>query len=426
MAQLEQKWGRDVLRQTTALREDALRSIEQWIAQFNIECALQSCNLHYYLESPSAQDMVAWERERAAYEAAGLVIEDRDGEVGFATQRCFTLPGQAQFNPYLFVHALAQLLAECGVLVFEQSPVLEVEAKEGIVRTAQATLRADHIVMATHTPLGFNLLQAEMEVYREYGVALRTAQPSIPDGVHWIKDKTRSLRPYAVQEEHFLVVVGEKHKTGEHESGVDYAQRLFDYAQERYETQDEHGRWSAQQFKSADGLPYIGPSAHDNVWVATGFGADGLVWGTVAAQIICEGINNTKSDAAELLTPRRFTPVKSAKVWAKENAAVVKHLVGDRLRPSLGTALEDIAPGQGQIIRLEGKTVAAYRDRDGAVCTLSPVCPHLGCHVAWNDQESSWDCPCHGSRFTPIGEVIEGPALRALAAMPAEDGHEPR
>jgi len=70
-----------------------------------------------------------------------------------------------------------------------------------------------------------------------------------------------------------------------------------------------------------------------------------------------------------------------------------------------------------EIIGSRGKKLAAFRDGDGNVCKLSPVCPHLGCHVVWNSAESTWDCPCHGSRFKPTGEVIAGPAEEPLTPI---------
>ena len=113
--------------------------------------------------------------------------------------------------------------------------------------------------------------------------------------------------------------------------------------------------------------------------------------------------------------------MKSAKGWAEENAAVVKHLVGDRLRQVEPASLSSVAPGQGKLVDHQGKTFAVYRASDGTLTVLSPVCPHLRCHVAWNPEQPGWDCPCHGSRFHPDGRVLDGPALSDLERLRLED-----
>lgn len=134
----------------------------------------------------------------------------------------------------------------------------------------------------------------------------------------------------------------------------------------------------------------------------------------MAARILADLVQDRASEAGELLSPRRFTPGKSAKVWATENATVVKHLVGDRLSSAEVERLGDVPAGEGRIVELDGRKFAAFRSPLGALSVVSPVCTHLGCHVAWNGEATSWDCPCHGSRFDTQGNVIEGPALRPL------------
>ena len=352
------------------------------------------------------------EQEFEASRIAGLAPEWLTGHGGpLRIARGFRIAYQAQFNPHRYAQGLAQALATRGVQVFERSRVVELDANPGCVRTEGGQVHAPWIVSATHTPAGFNIVQAEMEVYREYGIAAEI-DGEAPDGIHWITNEVRSIRR---DDAGRLVVVGEKHKTGEPEAGADYIRRLHDWATERFGPARLRHAWSAQQFKPADGLPYIGRSAHDNVLIATGFAADGLTWGAVAASLIAGIIAGQDNDAADRLTPRRFTPAKSAKVWATENATVVKHLVGDRLTRADVDRLGDVAAGQGALVDLDGRKHAVYRDRDGTLFAVSPVCTHLGCHVAWNASETTWDCPCHGSRFRVDGSVIEGPALRPLA-----------
>lgn len=410
------RWGEDVLSQVVRMRQQAVESIGQWVAQYDIDCGFVRCPLVCAVESPDSQQSAAWEIEQAAYATAGLSPVGEASGLPFPVAKSFTVSGQAQFNPCLFTQAMAALLAQCNTRVYERSPVIDLKAREGEVVCAGGVVKARHIVLATHTPLGFNLVQAEMEVYREYGIALAIGSGGLGEGIHWLRDKGRSIRSCRVAGREWLVVVGEKHKTGENEPDVDYFARLESYARARFDVGEVASRWSAQQFTSADALPYIGRSAHDNVWLATGFAADGLTWGAVAAQLICEGIQGEASDAAKLLSPRRFTPIKSVKVWAKESATVVGHLVGDRFG-KLEDGFASVPAGEGRLVDVDGDRCAVYRDGNGEVSVLSPVCPHMKCIVQWNGMEKTWDCPCHGSRFRATGEVIEGPSLSGLSRI---------
>lgn len=311
-----------------------------------------------------------------------------------------------------------RVLAERGVALFENSHVLDVDASEGLVRTEHGQARGQTLVLATHSPTGFNLMQAQMEACREFGIsALVETGASVPDGIFWLSDEGISVRGYRENGRDYLVVVGEKHLVGHDKDGRDFPEALRSYARERFGVNQFVHAWGAEQFKPADGLPYIGRSAHHNVLIATGLAADGLVWGTVAASVLTDLVQGRETAASERLTPRRFTPLKSARVWVKENALVLKRLVETLLGQADHDRLDALAPGDGAIIELDGRKRAVYRDDDGIYAILSPICTHLGCEVAWNGVERSWDCPCHGSRFDTDGTVIDGPAPKPLESF---------
>lgn len=416
LAQVRGKWGDDVTRDVAAMRMQAVDWVQETAARLGIDCGFARRPLFAGVAGDDPGQLETLEEEFAALQVAGLDPQWTDAMPGvpISLRRALHLERQAQFDPYCYTRALANALASRGVQLYEDSAVVDVDASDGRVTTAGGEAGARHIVFATHTPIGFNLVQAEMEVLREYGISATLASGAPPEGIFWIKDQGRSLRHHDVDGRRHLVVVGEKHKTGEPEPGVDYHARLRATVSSHFDVAAFEHAWSAQQFKSADALPYIGRSAHDNVLVATGFGADGLTWGTVAARLVAGLIQGKEEEATELLSPRRFTPAKSGKVWFAENATVVKHLIGDRLSGGDVARLGDVGAGEGRIVEFDGRKFAAYRSPSGDLSVVSPVCTHLGCHVAWNPEATSWDCPCHGSRFDTDGGVIEGPALRPL------------
>jgi len=420
LAPLRRKWNADVVRQVVELRSHAVDRIAQTVERFGIDCDFVRRPLYRLVASPRSERRHSIDEELTACMEAGLdcsLLDDMPA-LPFRLTRGLRIEQQAQFNPQHYCDGLAAALAAAGVQVLEESVVRDIDAGRGLVRTDDGEVQAGHIVFASHVPKGFNLVQAEMEPYREYGVAARLRGEGPPPGIFWVIDEQRSLRGYRHREQDHVVVVGEKHLVGHGDAGSGYNARLAEWLRARFDVEQMAFEWSAQQYRPADELPYIGPSAHGNVLMATGFAADGLVWGTVAARLLGERIAGVdRSGAADLLSPRRFTPLKSASVWAAENATVARHLVGDRLQAAEPLPLRDIARGEGRIVELDGAKRAVYRSEDNALLVLSPVCPHLKCHVHWNAAETSWDCPCHGSRFRPDGSIIEGPALQPLQRL---------
>ena len=185
-------------------------------------------------------------------------------------------------------------------------------------------------------------------------------------------------------------------------------------------------RWSGQIVMSADGLPYVGRnSLSSRVFVATGYGGNGITQGTLAAMVLADEVCGLANPFAELLQATRIKPIASAKAVVSENVDFPSHLFGDRMslrrhehdRPDAGAGSRS-RRGRGRCCRSTGERLAVYRNANGELSALSPVCTHLGCLVHWNTTARRWDCPCHGSRFDPHGRVLNGPAVAALEARP--------
>jgi glycine/D-amino acid oxidase-like deaminating enzyme/nitrite reductase/ring-hydroxylating ferredoxin subunit len=417
---VRRKWGDDALRQVGTTRSAAVDAIESRIRHYGIECRFERRPLYFCLPSPDEKQQQDLADEYEASLVAGLRAElvDDVPSIPVPVKRALLVENQAQFNPLRYAQELATAVAGQGGQVFEDTPVADVDASEGRVATASGVVTAKHIVFATHTPKGINLVQAEMETSREYGVAAPLNESSRPEGIFWLLDQFHSLRTYRHEDRTYLVVIGEKHPTGQDEAGDARYENLRQYARQHFNLEEFSHSWSAQQYKSADLLPYIGRSAHDNVYVGTGYAADGLTWGEVAAKIITDLVMSRETEASRLFNPRRFTPVKSAKSWAALNAKVAKHLTTDYLKLDRIEDFEQVRPGEGKVVSAHGGKVAVYRSPDDVLSVFSPVCPHMKCMVTWNTADVSWDCPCHGSRFNAEdGSLIEGPAYSGLTQL---------
>ena len=197
--------------------------------------------------------------------------------------------------------------------------------------------------------------------------------------------------------------------------------RLERFAREHWDVESVEYRWSAQDNTTVDTLPYIGAATPltDRLLMATGFAKWGMTNGTAAAMILSDRVLGRENPWAALFNPNRVKPRAAVKL-VEENAKVGLHFVGDRLTKRGTRPIEDLAPGEGDIVRHGGEKVAGHRRDDGTLVAVSPLCTHLGCQVNWNTAERSWDCPCHGSRFAPDGEVLQGPAVHRLETKPVE------
>ncbi|MEW6707534.1 MAG: FAD-dependent oxidoreductase [Pseudomonadota bacterium] len=411
---LRDTWDAETARQVVASRAETIDFIEREAAPLGAACGFRRCGLYCYAGSPDALTQVQDEHQAAL--DCGLPVRWLDAlppGPPAAHGKVLLIEGQAQFHPAAYVQGLAARLVAAGGRIFERSPALEIEASAARVRTAGGSVQASAIVLATHSPSGFHLVQAGMVPHREYGVAAALGAGGFPAGIFWAQGREKlSVRGLDTPQGPMLVCVGEDHKTGQHDARQALAS-LEDAARRRLPVHEFGFHWSAQNFRSPDLLPYIGEDA-SGCHIATGFSTDGLVYGTLAARLIADRILGRDNRWSTLYKATRFTPLKSARHVGEETAAVVKSVVQDYLTHRQHEQLERLSPGDAAIVELDGERLAAYRHPDGHLSVVSPVCTHLKCMVHWNPVETSWDCPCHGSRFAPDGRVLEGPAIEPL------------
>jgi Rieske Fe-S protein len=265
------------------------------------------------------------------------------------------------------------------------------------------------------------LLHTKIAAYRTYAIAIEV-EPGYVRGLFWdTADPYHYTRAQEVDGKTYLIIGGEDHRTGEETQTDVHHDNLLEYARVRFVGGPVKYRWSGQIIESVDGLPFIGPnSGSSHVFVATGYAGNGITYGTVAGMMFADHVSEQRSPYAALYDATRVKPVASAYDYVAENLPFPAHLVKDRLTNTNVdvTSPEDLKAGEGGIFAAEDGKVAVCRDRRGALHAVSPICTHLACDVAWNRAEQSWDCPCHGSRFSAAGKVINGPAVSELAPKP--------
>lgn len=317
----------------------------------------------------------------------------------------------ARFDPLEYTIQIAKAAKLAGARIYENTRAKRFS--EGIVQTERGRIKAEHIVLATHTPAGLHpLVQSKVFPFRSYAVGVRV-EDEIEDALYWdMDDPYHYIRKSGDESTQILIIGGSDHRTGELRGyPID---DLKAFASKHFKTDVYDCAWSSQYYKSADGMPYIGKlPGNQNIWVATGFEGNGITFGTVAAQLLKETIRDLENPYAEIYSPTRLKLGTYGLKLAKENFAAARDFIMDRLeRPK--RKVEDLKAGEGDIVDFNGEQLACYKEDNGDLYALSPVCPHAKCHVRWNRIERSWDCPCHGGRFSATGELLNGPPTHDL------------
>ncbi|WP_035693984.1 FAD-dependent oxidoreductase [Azospirillum halopraeferens] len=402
----------------------AIDTIERLAREEGIDCGF--ARVDGYLMLAPGDDPRVLDEERAAAHRAGLTDVERidlpPGPVAHPGP-CLRFPAQARFHPMAYLAGLVRAFRARGGRLASGARVERVAETGDHVTLSVAggpTVVADTAVVATNSPISdLFAIHTKQAPYRTYAIALRVARGAVPDALYWdTRDIYHYVRLQPAGDHDLLIVGGEDHKTGEARDMESRWAALEEWTRVHFPAAGAvERRWSGQVMEPYDGLAFIGrdPGGKGRVHVVTGDSGMGMTHGTLAGLLLCELIHGFDHPWAGLYNPSRLM-TKSLRGFLEENLDVARQYLR-HLAPSDADAEADVAPGQGAVIREGGRPVAVYRDPQGTVHRRSAVCTHLHCIVRWNPAESSWDCPCHGSRFAPDGTVLNGPAAAPLAGV---------
>ncbi|MGW0706342.1 FAD-dependent oxidoreductase [Streptomyces sp. NPDC002643] len=432
--------GREGARLYARSQSAAIGRAAEIVAELGIDCDWEEAAACTYTEQPWRVARLRAEAEAAR--EAGLPAEfTTETELPFPVVGAVRVSGQAQFHPRRYLLALADDLRRRGGAVYEGTRVVGLKEHRGdgredgredgrgeghgsgapcvLTTDAGVSVRAEDVVVATHYPVFDRaLLFTRLSPRRELVVAGLLDEDRAPRDMYITPEQnTRSVRsaPYG-DGKRLLIVTGEHFAPGTADVEKRFA-RLTDWADGRFRGLTFTHRWATQDNDSTDSVPLVGPfhPGARHTYVATGFGGWGLSGGIMAGRLLTGLIEGEDVEWAGLYDPRRMASVvREGASFVKHQAHVARHFVGDRLTSASGATPEDLAPGDGAVLRVGGRRCAVHRDEGGQLHSVSAHCTHLGCVVAFNQAERTWECPCHGSRFTPNGEVVQGPAVRPL------------
>ncbi len=343
----------------------------------------------------------------------------RDTGLPFEVKAAMRWERQAQFHPVKFVAGLAATIPGDGSHVFENSRVTDWSPRH--IATAEGRVSARHVVVATNLPIGM--------IGAYYATNFPIAEPVVaapigrvpPAYYKNVEQPGRSIRTHRSNGRTYAVAAGTHFTPGHVENEQKHFAELEEWLAE-FDAGPVEYRWVNEDYVPMDDAPFIGWSSHDRddaYLVATGFAAWGFTNGAAAGTLLADLVQGVDNPWSELFDAARVKPIAGAKRFAKENLKVAKELVSGHFSGK-AKSFDEIAPGQAAIVSVKEGEVAAFRDEDGQVHAVSAVCTHMGCIVGWNRTDRTWDCPCHGSRFTLSGEVLNGPAVTPLEPRPAD------
>lgn len=393
--------------------------IRDWAAQYAPTCNWQARAAYMYAEDEKQAKEL--EQIVEGTKKVGLPVDLVDRiPIHASFIKAARFDDQAQFHPTRYIAGLASAFVAQGGRLLEQCRAMDIEPEEEAlsIQTSRGIIRARHAVYATHIPPGVNILHFRNAPYRSYVLAatLQKGADELQAMVYDMRDPYYYYRTEVVDGTSYLIAGGCDHKTGHQEDTTEPFAELEAHVRTIYPVDSVSERWSSQYYEPTDGLPYIGhlPQADERIFVATGFNGNGMTLGTLASMVLTDLIVRKESPYGEVFDPSRVSMVAGFSNFVKEAADVVGHLVAAPFPAEKLQDLGELAKGDGQVIRMDGRSIALHRDEQGHLHAVDPACSHIKCTVAWNGAERSWDCPCHGSRFSPDGDVLTAPSRKPL------------
>ncbi|WP_051317266.1 FAD-dependent oxidoreductase [Ectobacillus panaciterrae] len=413
-------FGKEKARLYYEANSNALQFVKQIIADRNISCDFSEEDAYLYATSEQyAQKIMSEFQAYTKLDINGEFLERIPLDIKVTA--ALVMKKQAQFHPLKYLTDLTKAFVEAGGAIYEHTVAVDVEkgSHPRVITRDGHKVACDYVVSCSHFPFYdpafyFTRMYAE----RSYVLGVKTKK-EFPGGMYLsVNDPVRSLRSTPINGEKLVLVGGESHKTGQGIDTMKHYEALEAFGEDVLGIEKHVSRWSTQDLITLDKIPYIGhlSDRHPNIFVATGYRKWGMTSSTAAALLITDLITKKHNPYKELYTPSRFAADPSIKHFLTTNGDVAKHLLEGKLEFPLRTP-EELVTGEGSVVRVDGKRAGAYKDDEGVLHIVDTTCTHLGCEVEWNRGDRTWDCPCHGSRFSIDGDVIEGPAQKPLKKL---------
>ncbi|HKQ12813.1 MAG TPA: FAD-dependent oxidoreductase [Steroidobacteraceae bacterium] len=422
---IEKTLGARAARQVAESFGAAADLIEATTRDEAIDCDFERVSGYLYSCAKDPAEELCKELEAAERAGVRVSWQDRLPISTVASGPCLKFADQAQFHSLRYLVGLTHACTQRRTSIYCDTRALDIEEREYgvVIKTLHGKISAAAAVVATNVPFNDRVtLHAKQFAYQTYAVAAPVERGSLPHVLIWDDgDPYHYVRLAALDDEHDLLIVGgADHRTGQNDDPEECHRQVHAWLRDRFPMAGPLAyRWSGEVAEPLDGIAYLGRNPGSrNVYVITGDSGNGISHATVGAMLVSDQIMQRPNAWESVYDPSR-KPVREALHFMREQANVAAQY-GDWVAGGESTPAA-IGAGEGAVIRHGLRKLAVFRDEDGALHCHSATCPHLGCVVRWNPLDRTWDCPCHGSRFSTYGSVLHGPAVSGLASIDEED-----
>jgi glycine/D-amino acid oxidase-like deaminating enzyme/nitrite reductase/ring-hydroxylating ferredoxin subunit len=421
-SEIEKKHGREVSKLAADSHTAAIAFIEKVVTEENIACDFKRLDGYLFLHPSDSEKTLKDELEATHRAGIATTMIDRVPGIQSESGPCLMFPAQAQFHIMKYINGLAQAIVRYGGKIFTETHAEKISDKK-ITANGQ-TISCQHAVVATNSPVNdLVTMHTKQHPYRTYVIGAAVPKGTLPYALwwdtgnmdsKWVTDPYHYVRLQPLNDQYDLLISGgEDHKTGQAEEEnipeENRFQNLITWTRKHFPINEITFKWSGQVLEPVDSLAFIGRNPGDqHVFIATGDSGNGMTHGTIAGMLISDLIQGKENPWEKVYQPSRVSLKATGDFLKEVGNMTVQYL--DYLTPGDIKTIHELALENGAIVNLGAKKAAVYRDEHNVLHTFSAICPHLGCIVQWNGTEKSFDCPCHGSRFTCEGKVVNGPS----------------
>ena len=410
--------GKEYAKKYLEANEKAIDNIEQIVHKERIDCDFERENAYVFTQKETEIDKLKNEQKAVDKLNKGLCKFVKTTELPMEIAGAVEFENQAKFHPLKYGYGLAECILKNNGRIFENSQVTDIKKENGryAIYANNSKILADYVVIATRYPFmkipGYYFLK--MYQSTSYAIVVDTKKELFEGMYIKYEVPNISFRTIKDGERKLLMAVGYDYKTGTDNLKDGYA-RLETVVRKMYPNAEVLYKWSAEDCITLDKIPYIGDysTMMPKVYVATGFNKWGLTSSNIAANIITDKILEIENEYEDVFRAKRVEPIKNRKEVGNMLKEANKSIIMSRFKIPKAE-LEDIKIGEGKIIEVNNKKVGVYKDNNGEIFQVKPICTHLGCELHFNNVDKIWECPCHGSKFSYDGKSIEVPSNKSL------------